>query len=163
VEYFDKPEFENAAIVSPDVGRAGLAGRYAEQLNLPLVVMHKRRTSFSKTETTHVVGDIKGRQPIIIDDLMAGGSVLKQIDALYERGAEGKTWFSVTHPVLLQSALKILDADERIEKLVVTNTIPIPPEKRHPKIEVISVAGLLADIIHRIHQGISISEKLVLS
>lgn len=162
-EYFRKPEFENAAIVSPDVGRAGMAGRYAELLNLPLVVMHKRRTSFSATETTHVVGDIKGRRPIVIDDLMAGGSVLKQIDALYDRGAEGKAVFSVTHPVLLPTALEILDRDDRIEKLVVTNTIPVPPEKRHPKIEVLSVASLLADIIHRVHRGISISEKLILS
>ena len=161
--YFDKPEFANAAVVSPDVGRAGLAGRYAELLNLPLVVMHKRRTNFTSTETTHVVGDIKGRQPIIIDDLMAGGSVLKQIDALYDQGAAGKAYFSVTHAVLLPSALKILDADDRIEKLVVTNTIPLPPEKRHPKIEVLSVAPLLADIIDRVHEGISISEKLILS
>ncbi len=161
--YFRKPEFDNAAIVSPDVGRAGLAGRYAEVLNLPLVVMHKRRTSFQATETTHVVGDIKGRRPIIIDDLMAGGSVLKQIDALYDRGASGKACFSVTHPVLLPTALERLDKDDRIEKLVVTNTIPIPPEKRHPKIEVVSVAGLLADIIHRVHRGISISEKLIYS
>jgi ribose-phosphate pyrophosphokinase len=162
-EYFRKPEFENAAIVSPDVGRAGMAGRYAEQLNLPLVVMHKRRTGFSSTETTHVVGDIKGRRPIIIDDLVAGGSVLKQIDALYERGAEGKAVFSITHPVLLPSALEILKSDDRIEKLVVTNTIPISAKKKHPKIEIISVAGLLADIIHRIHQGISITERLILS
>jgi ribose-phosphate pyrophosphokinase len=162
-DYFQKPEFEDAAIVSPDVGRAGMAGRYAEHLNLPLVVMHKRRTSFSSTETTHVVGDIKDRRPIIIDDLMAGGSVLKQIDALYDRGAKGKAYFAVTHPVLLPSALQILDSDERIEKLVVTNTIPIPPEKRHPKIEILSVAPLLADIISRIYRGVSISEKLVLS
>lgn len=162
-EYFNKPEFANAAIVSPDVGRAGLAGRYAELLNLPLVVMHKRRTSFSSTETTHVVGDISGRQPIIIDDLMAGGSVLKQIDALFDRGATGQAYFSVTHPVLLPSALQILDKDPRIGKLVVTNTIPVPPEKRHPKVEVLSVAPLLADIISRIYRGVSISEKLILS
>jgi ribose-phosphate pyrophosphokinase len=161
--YFRKPEFENAAIVSPDVGRASMAGKYAELLNLPLVVMHKRRTSFTKTETTHIVGDIKGRRPIMIDDLMAGGSVLQQVDVLYANGAEGKTCFSVTHPVLLPTALKILDEDDRIEKLVVTNTIPVPPEKRHPKVEVLSIASLLAVIIHHIHKGESISEKLVLS
>ena len=160
-EYFRKPEFENAAIVSPDVGRASLAGRYAELLNLPLVVMHKRRTSFSHTETTHVVGDIKGRRPIVIDDLLAGGSVLKQADALYKAGAEGKACYSITHPVLLPSALKILDNDDRIEKLVVTNTLPLTPEKHHPKIEVVSVGGLLADIIYNIHEGHSISGKLV--
>ena len=107
--YFRKPEFENATIVSPDVGRADMAGRYAELLNLPLVVMHKRRIDFTHAETTHVVGDIKGRRPIIIDDLMAGGSVLRQIDALYDQGAEGKACFAVTHPILLPTALEILD------------------------------------------------------
>lgn len=162
-EYFRKPEFSNAVIVSPDVGRAGMAGRYAERLNLPLVIMQKRRTSFTMAETTHVVGDIAGHRPIIIDDLMAGGSVLKQIDALYDKGAEGPTYLAVTHPVLLPSALEILDSDSRIEKLVTTNTIALPPEKRHPKIEVLSVASMLADIISRIHQGVSISEKLILA
>jgi ribose-phosphate pyrophosphokinase len=162
-KYFRKPEFENAAIVSPDVGRASLAGKYAELLNLPLVVMHKRRTSFSNAETAHVVGDIKGRRPIVIDDLMAGGSVLRQVDVLYENGAEGKACFSVTHPVLLPTALETLQADDRIEKLVVTNTIPVPPSKRSPKIEVLSIASLLAVVINYIHQGVSISEKLILA
>ncbi|MBW7885840.1 MAG: ribose-phosphate diphosphokinase [Caldilineaceae bacterium] len=161
--YFRGPEFENAAIVSPDVGRASMAGKYAELLNLPLVVMHKRRTSFTTTETTHVVGDIEGRRPIIIDDVMAGGSVLKQIDALYDAGAEGKACFAITHPVLLPTALKRLDEDDRIERLVVTNTIPVPEKKRHPKVVVVSIAPLLADIIHRIYKGESISSMLVLS
>ena len=162
-EYFNKPEFQDGVVVSPDVGRASLAGRYAEMVNLPLVVMHKRRKSFQETETTHVVGDIRGHRPIIIDDLMAGGSVLKQLDALYERGAQGKACFAVTHPILLPSALHILDTDDRIEKLVVTDTIPLPPEKRHPKIEVISVAPLLAEVISSIHQGLSITNKLILA
>jgi ribose-phosphate pyrophosphokinase len=162
-QYFRKPEFANAAIVSPDVGRAGMAGRYAEFIGLPLVVMHKRRTSFQDTHTTHVVGDIKGRRPIIVDDVMSSGSVLKQIDALYEQGAEGKAYFAITHPVLLPSALKILDEDDRIAKVVVSNTIYIPPERLHEKVEVISIAPLLADIIDRIHRGVSISEKLLLS
>jgi ribose-phosphate pyrophosphokinase len=162
-DYFRKPEYQNAAIVSPDVGRASMAGKYAELLNLPLVVMHKRRTSFSTAEATHVVGDIEGRRPIIIDDIMAGGSVLKQLDALYERGAEGKACFSITHPVLLPTALQILDEDDRIEKLVVTNTVPVPSAKRTPKVEVLSIAPLLAEIIQRIYKGSSISEKLVLS
>jgi ribose-phosphate pyrophosphokinase len=162
-DYFRKPEYENSALVSPDVGRASMAGKYAELLNLPLVVMHKRRTSFSSTETTHVVGDIQGRRPIIIDDVMAGGSVLKQIDALYDQGAEGKACFAITHPVLLPTALRRLAEDERIEKLVVTNTIPVPEEKQHPKVEVLSIAPLLADIILRIYRGASISERLILS
>ena len=162
-EYFRKPEYENAAIVSPDVGRASMAGQYAEILNLPLVVMHKRRTGFSQTQTTHVVGDIVGRRPIVIDDVVAGGSVLKQLDALYDAGAEGKTTFSITHPVLLPTAIKRLDDDERIDKLVVTNTIPVPPGKRHPKLEVLSIAPLLAEIINKIYRGESISSRLILA
>ena len=162
-EYFRCPEFADCAVVSPDVGRAGLAGKFAEFLNLPLVVMHKRRTNFQETRTTHVVGDIKGRRPIIIDDIIASGSVLKQIDILYDQGAEGKAYFAITHPVLLPPALGILANHERIEKLVVTNTLPVAPFKRSEKVEILSIAPLLADIIDRIHHGRSISERLVLS
>jgi ribose-phosphate pyrophosphokinase len=159
--YFKKPAFDNSAIVSPDVGRTSMASKYAELLNLPLVVMQKRRTGIAEVKTTHVVGDIKGRQPIMIDDLVASGSVLRQIDALYKAGAVGKVFFSITHPVLLPSALDFLAEDDRIEKLVVTNTIPIPVEKMHPKLEIISIAELLAEVIRRIHCGESISPLLV--
>jgi ribose-phosphate pyrophosphokinase len=163
-EYFSKPEFSNAAIVSPDVGRAGMAGRYAENLNLPLVVMHKRRNYPDKVEATHVVGNIRGHRPIVVDDMIASGSVLKQIERLYnpEHGAEGKAYLAVTHPVLLDKAIKLLDSCDYIEKVVTTNTLPISSEKyNHPKIEVISIAGMLAEIIQRIHCGESISDQLV--
>lgn len=162
-DYFDKPEYKNAAIVSPDVGRAKLAGKYATALNLPLVVMHKRRASFSETETTHVVGDIEGRRPIVIDDVMSGGSVLKQIDGLYENGAEGKACFAITHPVLLSSALERLNGDDRIEKIVTTNTVPVPNKPEYAKVEVLSIAPMLADIINKIYYGHSISDMILLN
>jgi ribose-phosphate pyrophosphokinase len=122
--------------------------------------MHKRRTGVRETKTTHIVGDIKDRIPIIIDDIIASGSVLKQIDSLNEGGATGKAFLAITHPVLLPTALDILDTDDRIEKLIVTNTLPIPKKKLHPKIEVLSIAPLLAEIIRRIHVGKSISPKI---
>ena len=162
-DYFRTPEFANSAVVSPDVGRAGLAGQYAELLNLPLVVMQKRRISATTTETTHVVGDIEGRRPIIIDDVMAGGSVLKQVDALYAVGAAPGACLAITHPVLLPTALARLDADDRIERLVVTNTLPVPPHKRHSKLVVLSIAPLLSQIIYSIYRGESISSQLVLA
>lgn len=162
-DYFQQPQFENAAIVSPDVGRARMALRYSAMLNLPLVIMHKRRESFDDVETTHIVGDIKGRRPIVIDDVMAGGSVLKQVDALYESGAVGRAYFAVTHPVLLPSALELLNRNDSIEQLVVTNTIPVPNLAHYAKVKVLSIAPLLADIIFRIYRGNSISEKLLLS
>ena len=74
--HFRKPEFKKAAIVSPDVGRAKFAGRYAEHLGLPLVVMHKRRKTFTTAEVTHVVGDIEGKIPIVIDDVIDRKSVV---------------------------------------------------------------------------------------
>ncbi|TLN09835.1 ribose-phosphate pyrophosphokinase, partial [bacterium] len=123
---------------------------------------HKRRLSASDTRTTHIVGDIAGRRPIIIDDVIAGGSVLKQVDSLYENGAQGGACLAITHSVLLPSALELLDRNSHIEKLVVSNTVPVPPEKRHPKIEVVSIAPLMAEIILRIHEGSSITDKLVL-
>ena len=162
--YFRKPEFANAVIVSPDVGRAKLAGKYAELTGLPLVIVHKRRESYMETKLSHLIGDIRGRQPIIIDDIMAGGSVLGELDALYdEYGAEGKASFAITHPVLLPTAMQQIVNDDRIAHVVVTNTLPVPYEKRIPKIEVISIASLLAGIIQDIHEGKSISPKLVLS
>ena len=159
-QYFqDDPRFANAAIVSPDVGRARLAGKYAEQLSLPLVVMHKRRIGFEKTKVTTVVGDIKGKTPILIDDLIAGGSVLDQIPALIDAGAEPPVYLSITHPVLLPTALERLDREE-IAELVTTDTIHIPVEKRHPKIKVQSIAPLLAETISRIHYGETITPLL---
>lgn len=160
--YFRKPEFANCTIVSPDVGRAKVAGKYAELTGLPLAIIHKRRESFMETRVTHLVGNIRGRQPIIIDDIMAGGSVIRELDSLYENGAEGKAYLAITHPVLLPKALKLIQEDDRIDKVVVTNTLPVPPEKRSDKIEVISIAPLLSEIIEDIHEGRSISPKLVL-
>jgi ribose-phosphate pyrophosphokinase len=91
--------------------------------------------------------------------MMASGSVLKQLDVLYDHGAQGKACFAVTHPILLPSALRRLDEDDRIDRLVVTNTIPVPTEKRHPKIEVLSIASLLSGIIDDIHEGRSILQN----
>lgn len=160
--YFRRSEFANATIVSPDVGRAKVAGKYAELTGLPLAIIHKRRESFSESKVTHLVGEVRGRQPIIIDDILAGGSVLRELDVLYDNGAEGKAYFAITHPVLLPKALKMIENDERIGKVVVTNTLPVPEEKRlGNKIEVITIAPLLAGIIEDIHEGRSISPKMI--
>ncbi|GAB4460885.1 MAG: ribose-phosphate diphosphokinase [Anaerolineae bacterium] len=150
---------DSTVIVSPDVGRARLAGKYAEQLGLPLVVMHKRRISFSETKATTVVGDIEGKTAILIDDMIAGGSVLDQLPALLEAGATPPVYLSIAHPVLLPSALARLERDT-IAELVTTDSIYLPPEKRHAKIKVQSIAPLLADVILRIHCGKTVSPLL---
>ena len=161
-EYFqDDPRFlpDKTVIVSPDVGRARFAGKYAEQLGMPLAIMHKRRLDFDKTRTDTVVGDIEGKTIILIDDLIAGGSVLDQIPALVEMGAEAPVYLSITHPVLLPSALDRLNREE-IAELVTTDTIFIPPERQHPKIKIQSVAPMLAEAIYRIHCGKTVGPLL---
>lgn len=159
-EYFNKPAFADAAIVSPDVGRAKFAGRYAEILKLPLVVMHKRRESPDSVKASHVVGDIEGKIPIVIDDVIAGGSVLDELDALYKAGAREEVYLAITHGVLLDSALKRLE-DPRIKQLVIADTIYQPEAIRsHPKITIVSIAELLADVITRIHLGNSIGDLM---
>ena len=153
-------QLRDAAVVSPDVGRAKMAGKYAEVLGLPLVVMHKRRTNFSQTEVTHVVGDIEDKIPIVIDDVIAGGSVLAEADALVRAGARPEVHFAVTHGVLLPSAMERID-NPVIKQVVVSDTIRQPERVRsHPKVVVVSVAELLAQAIYRIHMGESISSLI---
>ncbi len=161
-EHFaDKERFGQAVIVSPDLGRARLASKYAERLGLPLVIVDKRRLSFSQTTTTGVLGDLRGRTPIIIDDIVAGGSVLDQVDDILEAGAVAPVYLSITHPVLLPTAVERLDRPE-IAQLVTTDTIPIPSHKAHHKVVVRSVAPLLAEAIWRIHCGQTVSPLLEL-
>lgn len=163
-EHLQSYALENAVIVSPDVGRTSLAARYAEILRLPLTVLHKRRDSFSETRTVHMVGDIQGKKPILIDDMIAGGSILKQLDYLYSQGAGEPAWLSITHPILLPSAIDQIIHDERIEKVIVTNTLPLPEKARSSsKFVQISIAPLLSEIIRRIYEGESISGHLILS
>jgi ribose-phosphate pyrophosphokinase len=158
--YFDKPEFHQAAIVSPDVGRAKFAGKYAEHLRLPLVVIHKRREDFSSAKITHIVGDIEGKIPIIVDDVIAGGSVLDEVEDLIAAGARPEVYLAITHGVLLPSALQRLE-NPHVKGLVVSDTICQPQTiLQHPKIKVLSVAGILAQVIGRIHVGSSISDLI---
>ena len=151
-EYFQADRFANAAIVSPDVGRGWLANQYARRLDLPMVVMYKRRTEKGGVQVMDIAGDIFGRTPIIIDDLIASGSVLTQIPALIRAGARPPAYMAITHPILLPMAVKRL-ASDLIAELVVTDTIYVPEERRHPKLRILSIAPLLADAIRRIHEG----------
>ena len=158
-EYFRHNGLENAVIVSPDTGRAKLASRVSSMMDIPLVLMHKRRASFSSADVSHVVGDIKDRVPIVIDDVIAGGSVLDSFPVLLDAGALPEIHVAITHPVLVGDSLKKLDA-EYIKKLIVSNTIYLPPEKRHPKIEIVSIAPALAEVIQLVHEEESITPVL---
>jgi len=156
VRPFRDPRFADAAIVSPDVGRAWLANKYANLLNLPLAVMYKHRLKGNEVKVTHVAGDIAGRTPVVIDDIIASGSVLDELPALIEAGAKPPVHLAVTHPVLLPDAVRRLNSD-LIAELIVTDTIRIPLRvQRHPKLRVLSIAPILAEAIRRIQEGESV-------
>jgi ribose-phosphate pyrophosphokinase len=151
-----KELLKRAVVVAPDEGRVKLAGRYAEALGIPLVLMHKRRLAFDRTVTTHVVGELEGKVPIVIDDIIAGGSVLDQLGALIDAGARAEIHLVITHGILTPSALRRLD-DPSIKELLITDTVPLTPERRHPKLRVCTIAPMLAEVIDRIHRGSSLS------
>ncbi len=158
--YFRDKQIENGVIVAPDVGRAKLAEKYAKILRLPLAIMHKRRNGADgqDVEFVELVGDVKGKTPIIIDDEIAtGGSIYEQAQALAAAGAK-PAYVSIAHAVLVGPALERLKHPS-IREVVTTDTIPVPAEKQlDGKIEVLSIASLLAQAILRVHQHRSVSQ-----
>ncbi len=161
-EQFRGEQFKEAVIVAPDEGRVKMAARYAESLGLPLAFMHKRRTGFTSTKTLTLVGDLKDKIPIIIDDVISSGSVLSQVPVLLEAGARPEVYVAITHGVLAPGAIDKLD-HPAIKQLLLTNTLPLSLEQHHPKIRVVSIAPLLATVLHRVHDGNSISDLIKLT
>ena len=158
--YLKEKHVENGVIVSPDVGRAKFAEKYADLLELPMALMHKRRAGVGWTDVevkAEIVGDVRGRTPIIIDDLIASGSIYKHADSLVAEGAN-PAYISITHPVLTDDSTQRLNRPS-IQEIVTTNTIPVPAEKQiDGKVSVLSIAPLLAEAILRIHKHKSVSK-----
>jgi len=158
--YLKEKHVENGVIVSPDVGRAKFAEKYADLLELPMALMHKRRAGVGGTDVevkAEIVGDVRGRTPIIIDDLIASGSIYKHADSLVAEGAN-PAYISITHPVLTDDSTQRLNRPS-IQEIVTTNTIPVPAEKQTDgKVSVLSIAPLLAEAILRIHKHKSVSK-----
>jgi len=160
--YFKDKKPEDAIIVSPDVGRAKLAGKYAKLLGLPMALMHKRRSGIGgrTMEVADIVGDVRDKTPIIIDDVIASGSIIEHAKALVNAGSRSAC-IAVTHPVLVGESLNRL-SHPAVKEVVVTNTIPVPEEKRlEGKIKVISIAPLLAKVIQKVHQNLSVSQVFI--
>lgn len=144
---------EGGVVVSPDAGRAEEARRLAERLGLPLALLAKRRHGPRETSVTYVIGEVAGLRPILIDDLVStGGTVRRGLEALLEAGARPEALVLATHPVLVGEAHKNL-AHPAIREVVFTDTIPL----KEGAYTVISVAGLLAQAIRRVHTHQSVS------
>ncbi len=154
--YFKKKKIKDLIVVSPDVGGIKMARAYSKVLNSPFAIVDKQRQSAKKTKVMNVIGDIKDKNVVIVDDLIStGGSLVEAANALRANGAKD-VYAAIVHPVLADPAV------ERIKKsilkeVIVTDSIPIPKNRKTSKIKVLSVAPLLAETIRRIHQNRSVS------
>jgi ribose-phosphate pyrophosphokinase len=156
VEYVEKLKLKDLVVISPDVGGIKMARAYAKRLSAGLAIVDKRRLSPEKAEVMNILGEVRGKDALIVDDLIAtGGSLVEAAEAINKAGAK-KIYAAVTHPVLSGDAVDKIK-DSSLEKFLVTDTIPLSDDKKHPKIVVLSVAPLLAEAIKRIHNGESVS------
>ncbi len=148
-------DLTDSVVVSPDVGRAIEARRLANYLNLPLAMLYKRRTSPTETEVTHVIGEVEGMRPIFIDDMITtAGTMRRGIDSVLRLGAQEDITVVATHAVFTHPALERL-ALPAIRKMIVTDTVPV--QVNDSRLEVLSVAGLLAKAINNVHNNESVS------
>jgi ribose-phosphate pyrophosphokinase len=159
VNHFKGIGVEDLVIIAPDAGSAKRAEGIARRMgDLPIGVIHKKRPTPDQSFITKIVGDVKGKNALIVDDIISTGGTIKNASlALRAEGAE-KIYCYCTHPVLSGDAYQKME-DSALEKLVVTDTIPL--KKKSSKINVISVDNLLGEAVSRIHKGMSVSSLFI--
>lgn len=156
-KYFKQKALEQAIVVAPDMGGVTRARELAQRLHLPIAIIDKRRPEPNVAKVMNIIGKVKGKKVIMIDDIVdTAGTITLGARALLEHGAQD-VYVCCTHPVLSGPALERLSSSP-IKEIVVTNTIPLPPEKQLEKIRVLSVAPLIGDAIIRIHEELSVSK-----
>ncbi len=156
-KYFKDQEQDNLVIVSPDHGSVPRARKMAEPLNCPIAIVDKRRPEPNKSEIMNIIGDIKGKHCILIDDMIdTAGTITNAANALKDLGALSVR-AAATHAVLSGPAIERIE-NSAIEELVLLNTLPIPEEKRIPKMKILSVAPLFAEAMSRIHNNETVSK-----
>ncbi len=156
-EYIKEKNLENMVVVSPDLGGVSRARGFAEILNAPMAIIDKRRPEPGVAEVMNLIGNVEGKNCILVDDMVdTAGSLTEGARALKKFGAN-EIYACCTHPILTDPALSRI-AQSDITELVVTNTIPLAPSKKHPKIKVLSIAPILAETILRIYNDWSVSQ-----
>jgi ribose-phosphate pyrophosphokinase len=156
--HFRGRNLENTVVVSPDLGNAKPADAFARLLGVPVAAGTKQRIADDQVVISTIVGDVDGRDVIVLDDEVAnGGTLVELLHRLRERRV-GRIAIACTHGLFAGQAIERLRGQPDVEEIVTTNTVPIPEEKRLPHMTVLSVAPLLAEAIRRIHHGESVSE-----
>ena len=155
--HFRRRKLENTVVVSPDLGNAKEATYFARMLKLPVAAGSKSRLADDKVVIDAIVGDVEGKRAIVIDDEISnGGTIIELLSRLRERNVK-RIAVVCTHGLFTGEAINRLRAQPEIEEIVTTNTVLIPPEKCLPNMRILSVGPLLAETIHRIHVGKSVS------
>jgi ribose-phosphate pyrophosphokinase len=157
IDYFLQNDPKDLVLVSPDVGSIKMARSYAKRLSAGLAIIDKRRDSPEKTEVMHILGEVEGKNAIIVDDLIATGSSLIEAVAALKKAKCKTIRAAITHGVLSGPAIQRIDACKDLKELVISNSIPLTEERRHERVKVLSVAPLLAEAIKRIHVEESVS------
>jgi ribose-phosphate pyrophosphokinase len=156
--HFGRLDLSNTVVVSPDMGGAKAAAAFARRLGLPVALGAKQRISDREVRISAIIGDVAGRDVIILDDEIAAGTTLIEVlERLREIGI-GQVRIACTHGLFGRDALARLDAQPDVVEIVATNTVPIAEEKRVGKLTVLSIAPALAEAMRRIHEGESVSE-----
>ncbi|OGP83804.1 MAG: phosphoribosylpyrophosphate synthetase [Deltaproteobacteria bacterium RBG_13_65_10] len=161
LRYIQQNFQDDLIVVSPDAGGVERARAHAKRLNVGLAIIDKRRESRNVAEVMNIIGDVKGKTAIIVDDIVdTAGTLTKGAAALHEAGAK-QVYGVCTHPVLSGPAIKRVE-ESRLQELVVTNTIPLRGEGAScSHIKVVSIAPLLSEAIKRIHSETSVSSLFV--
>ncbi len=155
-EYFKGIVDEDTVIVSPDLGGVTRARNFANLLDLPIAIIEKRRPKANVSEVMNVIGDIQGKNVVIVDDIIdTAGTITKAAEVLKSFGAKS-VYACATHPVLSGPAIERIEGSV-IERFIITDTIYTEKENNGSKIEVVSVAPIFAEAIKRIHQNESVS------
>ncbi len=156
-DYFESLKLSDVTVVSPDVGRVKVCKKLADMLGAELAIMHKGRPQHNVAEITHVIGEVQGRTCIVADDMIdTAGSISEGAKALMNAGAKA-VYVAATHGIFSPPAFDRIEAAP-IEELIITNTLPVPEDRRHGKIHVLSVAPLFAHAILNVYDDESVSE-----
>jgi ribose-phosphate pyrophosphokinase len=158
LQYIKEKQLDDVVIVSPDVGGVARARSFAKKLgeNVPLAFIDKRRPEHNMVEVMNVIGDVQDKTAILVDDIIdTAGTIAQSGKVLLECGAK-EVYACATHAVFSPQSLERL-SDGTFAEVIVTNTIPIPPEKQFPQLRVLSVADLIGEAIWRIHEDSSVS------
>jgi ribose-phosphate pyrophosphokinase len=160
IDYLGKKDLRSPVIVSPDAGGVERARAIAKRLNAGLAIIDKRREGPNVSVVMHLIGDVEGRDAIVIDDMIDTAGTLVQAVTAIEREGARRILACGVHPVLSGPAVGRIKASP-IEETVVTNSIPVPPDKREARVTVLTVAPLLGEAIRRIHNEESVSTLFV--